>query len=546
MECLRRCGDVRARFERVVGNAAFLGAVAAYGTVLADWLLSRWHPHHAGLPDRVISVIMGTGLGVLFEPLDYLIFRRGYLGLPLVAALLLWRPTRRITLAALSLLFMVETGRVVALACCSLYVMSPTLGLLAAPVAALSALALTWWRRWPVVSIVVLAVGMCIGALLGIIFQHDTPAIVSPLQRFVPTLLLTLLIAWLIARRVTEVPCSNSARFVRMWGLVSLCVSCAMIVGLVSSWLRPRGSVAGRLPAHSSYDVFVTEEPPALLWTDTEDVHVLTDPYGETHDRYVLDRANHRTPQRFWVSAAGGFYMQMQYTVGWWKRPSDGARLSPEPAVEYRHPAWNDGSPGALVEDPLTGAVFIVNQWGSHYAVMDRDSGTTRQQGYLSSALLGAWHSTPVLDSRIAYIASALGDGGMYELDLDSLRITRRAAALHVYEIALDPERRLLWAARPVTGDVIGIDRETFAVVRRFRTGFGSRDLQRDATSGRLYTCSLPGDVYEIDVETETVRNLGWCGRICRNLFLDGPRKTLWAATDDGICRFTLAESPAS
>jgi hypothetical protein len=532
---------VRARFERLVGDGAFLGTATAYLTLLGYTFTARWLPSWVVVPERILLEVMGSGLGLFFEPIDLLIVRRGYLWLPIVAVVLAWRRTRPVAAVLLSAAVLIESARLAALGCFSLYVMDHAFGLLAAPLAVIPAALLTRWRRWSILSSVVLAFGLCLGVGLGVVFQHDFPDIVSPLNRFVPIALATILIALLVSIRVPAVSSTSVGRLVRIWGLLGFSVSCTLIIVVASDWLRPRDPSPHRFLPYSSYDVFITGASHDLVWTDTEDIHVLTNPYGDGHERYVLAGGNHRTPQRIWPSPTDGFYVQMLLSVGWWQEPPKGQRISQDPAVQYRNDLMRDGSPCAFVEDPVTRSVFMVNQWGSRYFVMDRDSGATRETGYFSTAFMGAWHATADLPSRVAYVSSALEDGGVYELNLDAMTIARRASALDLYETVFDQKMQVLWGARPVTGEVIGVGGGAFDVLYRFRTGFGSRDLQRDPNTGDLYTCSLVGEVFRVDVASGTAAPVAWCGRLCRNLFLDPQRDTLWVATDDGVCRVPLA-----
>jgi len=138
----------------------------------------------------------------------------------------------------------------------------------------------------------------------------------------------------------------------------------------------------------------------------------------------------------------------------------------------------------------------------------------------------------------VIYVTSALDDGGLYEMGLDSLEVTRKAASLYLYETAVDPARNLLWGVRPLTGEVVAVDTDTYELSHRIPVQFGLRDLQRDRRSGDLYTCSeFFGDIFRIDGRTLRVSRIGWCGRLCRDMYLDEARHTLWVATRDGICQ---------
>jgi hypothetical protein len=534
----------RVRAGAWIGEGAAFGAVGACATLVIYGAM-RSRPEWLAWPEYVIVRVLESGLGLLLEPYVLLVERRGYVLLPFIAALLIWRRTRRILVAALGAVVMIESARLAALACFSTYVMQPTAGLLTVPVAAVPAAYIAWRRRWPVLAVAVFAFGLCAGVALALPLQHDYPAIVSPLHRFVPSALASLACAWVIARWLIDPAERGLRRFRRLWGLCSIAVSCLFMIAITTSWFRPRPAPPTRLLGGSAYDVYVTGTPPVLVWTDTEHVHVVTDPYGAARDGYELSAADGRTPQRIWASPSDGFYVQMQGSIGWWKAPPRGQRIASAPAVTFQDDILQDGSPWAFAEDPSTRRVFMMSQWQSHYAVMDRDTGALTTTGRFSTALQGAWHATPDLPARRVYISSALADGNLYELDLDSLAIVRRAGAVDVHEMVLDPERHLVWGARPLTGQVVGLDDTSLRVRYRIHAGFATRDLQRDPRSDVLYTCSMPGDVFRIDSERHVAERLTWCGRLCRNLYLDVERETLWAATDDGICRIPLAPADA-
>jgi hypothetical protein len=539
--------SVRARVENLMGDAACLGAGLAY-LVLLVYAATQGHPRWVALPERVLLEGLNTGFRLMFEPIELLVEHRGYRFLPILALALAWRRTRPVVAVALGALLFVECSRLAAFACFSVYVMDHALGLLSVPLALVPA-AVARRGRWPILSIAVLAGGLCVGVAIGVLFQHDYPTTVSPLHRFVPTALVSLLGAWLISTRIADVDSSGVGRLVRLWGLSAVCVSCVIMIGIWTYQLRPRGAPRYRLPvsADGAYDLFLTGEPPQLIWTDTEQIHVLTNPYGASHETsYVLAGGDHRTPQRVWASPSDGFYIQMLGAIGWWKSSPHGEPLSPTPAVEFRDHLLQDGSPCGFAEDPVSRSVFTMSQWMSHYVVMDRDTGSVRRTGRVSTAFQAAWHATPALPSRIAYVSSALGDGGLYELNLDSWAITPKAPALYVYETVLDDAQHLLWGARPVTGEVVGVDSRTFDVRYRIHTEFGIRDVQHDPRTGALYTCSMYGHVFRVDVASQTAAEIAWCGRLCRNLFLDAQQNTLWAATDDGICRIPLAPGNAA
>ena len=68
----------------------------------------------------------------------------------------------------------------------------------------------------------------------------------------------------------------------------------------------------------------------------------------------------------------------------------------------------------------------------------------------------------------------------------------------------------------------MAIDTRTYEMRHRVSVQFGLRDLQRDPDSGDLYTCSeIFGDVFRIDRHTLRSSRVGWCGRLCRGLYVD-------------------------
>ena len=303
--------SIRAGFERVVGDGACLGAGAALLTLLSYEVAIRWYPPAASLPEQLLVVVMGTGPSMIFEPFDLLILRGGYICLPIILIALVWRRSRSIVLAVLGLLLMFETARLTAFATFSVYVMHHGLGFLVAPLAVLPAVCLTRWQRLPILSIVLLTGGLCVGVLVATFFQHDFPDVVSPVHRFIPATIVAVVIAWLVSIPLRDMRSVTLRRFAHIWGLATICVACIIFVAIATQWLRPRVAPPSRFLSQSAYDVRVTGEPPVLVWTDTEEIHVLTEPYGQTHHSYMLSGGHHRTPQRLWPSATDGFYVQM-------------------------------------------------------------------------------------------------------------------------------------------------------------------------------------------------------------------------------------------
>ncbi|MBI3784762.1 MAG: hypothetical protein HY270_15320 [Deltaproteobacteria bacterium] len=533
---------LRATFERLVGNGVFLGTTAAFLSLLAYSAALQWGRNWISIPERILLEVLGSGPRVLVGTFDFFVVHHGYVWLLVTAVLLAWRRTRPITVGLVDTLLVIIPAWLSAMVCFFGYVMDHSWGALCFPLALLPAFYLWRCRRLPILSMILLACGLCLGLTIGVPMQHDVPEIVSPLHRFVPTALVSLLGSWLVALRTTPASSVSASRALRMWGLSVVCAASLVTVGVTTARLRPRGAPPERILNHWTYDLHLVGQPAELLWTDREQIHVLTNPYGEAHESYVIGAADLRYPQRIWESPTNGFYVQLLGGLGWWKSPAPGQRIAPLPAAELRHDLLHKGSPWAFAEDPATGNVFTVSEWKSHYVVMNRDTGAAGSSGDLSAAYWGVWHFTPDLRSRLIYVSSAMEDGGLYEWNLDSLALTQRASTLDVYETVLDSQHHVLWGARPLTGEVIGVDTSSYRVLYRIVTGFGARDLQRDPGSGALYTCSLYGDVFRVDATTQSAERIAWCGRLCRNLFLDPAHKTLWAATDDGICRIALRD----
>jgi hypothetical protein len=258
-----------------------------------------------------------------------------------------------------------------------------------------------------------------------------------------------------------------------------------------------------------------------------------------------LEAGSHQNPQRIWPSSSDGFYVQMQTGVAWWKTPPPGEPLAQAPAIHFKHPLLEGGSPCAFAEDPISRRVFIVSQWRSHYVVLDRDTGAEVASGRVTPPIQGAFHTTPDVGGRRSYLSDALGNGSLYQLDLDSLALAPIKSSLFMYETVIDPAAQRVWGAQLMAGQVVGVDLKTMEIAARFPTGFGGRELQRDPRSGTLYSCGWFGDIFRLDVGAQREEKIGWCGRLCRNLHLDTERDTLWVATDDGICRIALDGSSA-
>ena len=439
-----------------------------------------------------------------------------------------------------------------AMACALAYAMAGSAGLLPAFIAVPLTAALCAWRRWRFASTLVLAAGLGLGTAFAqgfyaFPFQDHFAHMVSPLWGFVPPVVVALVAA--VALTFARRPGPSAASWreaMRHWGLITCGTASALAFAVEWQGARERQAV----PAHArllddwAYDVHITGDPPQLVWTDRTKIHVLTDPYGDRHERYTLDDDEAYYVERIWGSPTGGFYIQGDRKLDWWQTPAPGVQLSYRPSARYRFPPWlneDSSTTWTIAEDPPTRRLITVGEYFSHYVVFDRDSGDLVRQGTISSALWPFWHFTANPADRVVYMTSALDDGALYEMNLDTFAVQRRATNLYIYKAALDPEHGLLWGIRPLTGEVVAVDTRTYEMRHRVSVQFGLRDLQRDPDTGDLYTCSeIFGDVYRIDRHTLRSSRVGWCGRLCRGLYVDSARQTLWVATRDGICRFPI------
>jgi hypothetical protein len=328
--------------------------------------------------------------------------------------------------------------------------------------------------------------------------------------------------------------------------VIGCVLACIVFVGTELRGVQARAAdpAGSRILDDWAYDVFITGDPPQLVWTDRKHVQVLTNPYGDTHERYRVDEGSSYYVERIWGSPTGGFYIQGADKLEWWAEPEGGGRLADRPASRYRLPPElraDSSTTWTIVEDPATRRLFTIGEYFSTWAVLDRDSGALLGHGKLSNAVWPFWHFTGDPAARVLYATSALDDGGLYEMNLDTFAIERKARHLYLYETILDPAAHLLWGVRPLTGEVVAVDTRTWDMRHRVPVQFGLRDLQRDPRSGDLYTCSeIFGDVFRIDGRTLQTERLGWCGRLCRSMHLDWRRDGLWVATRDGICRLDV------
>lgn len=524
-----------------------MGAAAVSLLMLLDFLAADLRAGWVW-PEILVLNLLGSAPEFIFRPAFFLFSQHGYLYLIPVALLVFWKPTRRLALAGLRVAVWLFAAWVAAMACATAYALDHTRGFLPGLVALPIAILLSRWRRWRLASTFVLTGGFALGTLLAqgfysLPFQDAFRHFVNPAWGFVPPVVGSVVAAlWLSFRRAprgTDEPRPTAAS---SWGLITCSLACVVFVGAELRGVRVQQPepVGSRILDDWAYDIYVTGDPPQLVWTDRKQIHVLTDPYGEKHERYTVDDDAAYYVERIWPSPTGGFYIQGVEKLEWWAAPAAGERLSYRPAWRYQLPPWltaHSSTTWSIAEDPPTGRLFTAGEYYSRYIVIDRATSKLVASGTISNTIWPFWSFTIDSVARVLYATSALDDGGLYVMDVDSLVFARKASHLYVYETVLDAEQNLLWGVRPLTGEVVAVDTRSYEMRYRVAVQFGLRDLQRDPESGDLYTCSeFFGDIFRVDAQTRTASRIGWCGRLCRDMYLDAPRHGLWVATRDGIC----------
>ena len=535
------------RDDHPFGDAASVGVGLAFLLSLIDFVsLSVFDP---GLPLSIeaIPAVVQTLQAFLVGGLNFLVFDQGhrYLLLLLIPLLfLVWRQSRHVTVRILTMVLTPLVAWVFGVVQIIAYSYHHGLGLLPVPIAALIAVLLARWQRLRIGSMVILAAGLSIAMVEPLVSGDDRNFIVEPLPRFTSIAAVFLLVSWLTSRFSDAPSATPVRRFVGLWGLTAVCLGSLFFTAGTAIDLSAPEKSSNRHMDDWAYDLLIIGEPSQIVWTDKTRIQVLTDVYGSAHERYELDMATSDYPQRIWPSPVDGFYVQTRGQLGWWRTPEDGERISARPAHVYHPPMPDFGdepAPYALGEDPVRRQLITISEWYSEYAVIDRDSGALTVKGRLSNTIWPYWQVTPDPSRRVFYLTSCMEDGGLYELNLDSLGITKRISNLFLYRMAPDPEGGLFWGVRPLTGELLGLDIESFEVRYRIHLGFGIMDVQRDPRTGDLYTCSfLDGEIFRVNPRTREYSTIGRCGRLCRNLLIDSRTDMLWVATRDGICRFPL------
>jgi len=285
-----------------------------------------------------------------------------------------------------------------------------------------------------------------------------------------------------------------------------------------------------RMSDRFAYGVLAQGDPVALFWTDKTDLWTAVDVHGGPFaPRHVSEAVS----ERLWPGRDGFFGMGDQRFL----------HVAPDLRVT-RHdvPEWMRPIAG-LAEDPVTGNVIALSEWGAHWAVLSSGGNV------LASGQIDWKHGWPfpwaTVDAaaRRAFLTEALHTGTLSVLDLDTNRIVRQVPHRYLYETVFDAATSTLWGTRPTLGQVAAVDADTLEVVRTVELGPAPRPLRFSPARRALYSCSFKtGTVWEIDADTGTTTRLGRCGRRCRGLAVDEAHDTLWVASRDGICRLPVRD----
>jgi hypothetical protein len=533
---------MKARLADVIADGACIGSGGIAVLNAADWAARR------GVGDvtavEVIRLkVLAASLGALFIPVRGISAATAAI-IAIVVALGVWSATRR---AVATLIVAIAAAWVAAMSGIAAYMLDPATGLWSAALALVPALYLATRGRSNTAALIVLALGFGLSFFVAqnlLIATPEATGGINPMSGFAPVALLSGGLAWWIGRRKPDPPMRFGRRFLRVWGLAAVCFSLATPVAVEALWSRRSAPdpPAARITDGFAYDVRVVGNPPSAIWTNRRQAEVLEDPYADVHRRYKLDE-HAGFSERIWGDPKGGFYLQEGRTIARWAPLQDHQPIPAQPTETYNVADW---TPAGFIEDPRGHQTLLLSEWLSQYAVIDRAADRVIARGAFSDAAFPFPFTTLDPATRTVFISTWMDDGRLYEFDLASGSVARSAPNLFLYATVLDPAAGLLWGVRPFTGEVVGVDTRSFAIRHRVFVEPALRDIDRDEQTGDLYTCSiLYGDVFRVDPRALTAAKIGWCGRQCRNLFVDSPRRTLWIATADGVCRLPLSASGA-
>jgi hypothetical protein len=351
-----------------------------------------------------------------------------------------------------------------------------------------------------------------------------------------------------------------AATLISQWGLVALVAACAwasslrralrrvgapVLVICQSAFIAATVAASARRGARltledrrfipdPAYDVVIAGDPPSLAFTNQEQLRLIRAPYGPpgATSEEMLDGV--QTERLFPADDVKSFYLATS---------AHGVRrvsLGDEPQI-VSFVTDNSRWSVALAEDPPRRRLFVLNEWDGTGSIFPLDAPGQARPIRISDCQWPIPWITADPASRRAYVTSPVADGRLRILDLETLEFVNERPGFFLYKSAIDPERRLLWATRPVPGELMGIDTATLEVRARIPLAWGTRSVAFDPARNQIFVNTYPyGVLFRVDGTTGRVLEVGGCGFRCRSLYMDLSHRTLWAASLEGIYRFPL------
>lgn len=195
----------------------------------------------------------------------------------------------------------------------------------------------------------------------------------------------------------------------------------------------------------------------------------------------------------------------------------------------------------ALVFDPIADRLVVLNEWGGTGAAFSVSAPDPPRGLALFDAPWPVPYVSIDADSRRGWASSALIDGSVARIDLDTLEVLYRRDGLFAYATLYDAEREVLWALRGITGELLALDPDTLEIDSRLELEAGLRRMVLEPRRGHLIINAYPsGRLFRVDPHGLRVLEVGHCGWRCRSLWVDPAHDTLWTASSDGVSRFEL------
>jgi hypothetical protein len=325
--------------------------------------------------------------------------------------------------------------------------------------------------------------------------------------------------------------CAAAFFFRKRWAVVPLVVCDLLFV--VIAWRAHVADVKKAPAAFSSapaYDVRIAGG--ALYFTDQEHLWQIAAPYSPAPSPPQMVEL--RTPGMPERMIAGDDALFVAVSAGGALRIGDGTRRAFQ-ADEVLNAAW-------LSLDPARRRLFVLAEWSGLFAAFPLDGGAPAWLQVFDARW--PWPSLYCdVAARRGYATSAFLDGSLAVIDLDTLQIIDRRPRQFFYVSAGDPDHHLLWAVRALPGELVAVDERTLEIRRRVPLRTGARGLAFDSHARQLFVSTYPfGDLFRVDADSGRVLEAGACGWRCRSLFFDEDRRTLWAASQEGIFRFRVDE----